>query len=75
MSDIEFMAYCLEEYKAVEHLNGKAVIDLFARYNVLQYINDHYGALHTTGGAYIVNDINRFIHARRNSGEAIPVGL
>jgi hypothetical protein len=65
MSDVEFTAYCIEEYKAAKHLNGKAVIDLFDQYGVLRYINDHYGALHTTGGTYIVGDISRFIDARK----------
>jgi hypothetical protein len=70
MSEVEFMAYCIEEYKAAQHLNGKVVMDLFGKYNVLQYIDDHYGALHTTGGAHIVEDINRFIDARRKNGDA-----
>jgi hypothetical protein len=63
MSDVEFMAYCIEEYKAAKQMNGKAVIDLFNQYGVLQYISDHYGALYTTGGEYIVEDISRFIDA------------
>ena len=67
MSDVEFMAYCIEEYKAVKRLNGRAVIDLFNQYDVLQYISDHYDALHTTGGTYIVRDISRFINARKES--------
>jgi len=65
---IEFMAYCIEEYKATEHLNGRTVIDLFGKYDVLPYIGSHYDALHTTGGAYIVEDINRFMNARRKNG-------
>ncbi|MDR1731622.1 MAG: DUF3791 domain-containing protein [Synergistaceae bacterium] len=68
MSEIDFMAYCIEEYKAAKHLNGRDVMDLFGKYDVLRYIDDHYGALHTTGSAYIVEDINRFIDARRESG-------
>ena len=62
---MEFMAYCVEEYKAVERLNGKAVIDLFGKYDVLEYIGNCYGALHTTGGPYIVEDINTFINSRK----------
>jgi hypothetical protein len=70
MSDMaDFMAYCLEEYKAAEQLNGKTVIDLFRKYNILKYVGDNYGALHTTGASYIVADINKFIDARRQNGE------
>jgi hypothetical protein len=36
MSDrVDFMAYCLEEFKAAEHLSGKIVIELFCKYNIL----------------------------------------
>ena len=64
---MEFMAYCIEEYKAAERLNGKAVIGLFGKYGVLEYIGNHYDALHTTGGPYIVKDINRFINNRKET--------
>jgi hypothetical protein len=56
-----FIAYCIEEYKTAEHLNGKAVITLFSKYNVFEYITSCYDVLHTTGGAYIAGDIKRFI--------------
>ena len=70
MSDMaDFLAYCIEEYKAAEHLNGKTVIELFRQYDILQYISDNYGALHTTGAQYIVEDINKCIAARRNHNE------
>ena len=60
-----FIAYCIEEYKAAEKLSGKAVIDLFDRYRVIDYIRSYYEALHTTGRQYIVNDINLYIKARQ----------
>ena len=62
---MEFMAYCIEEYKAAEHLSGKTVIDLFDKYGVLGYIADYFDALHTTGGEYIIKDINGFIDNRK----------
>jgi hypothetical protein len=60
-----FIAYCIEEYKTAEKLSGKAVIDLFNRFRVLDYIRSCYEALHTTGRQYIVNDINLYIQARQ----------
>ncbi|MDR2505870.1 MAG: DUF3791 domain-containing protein [Oscillospiraceae bacterium] len=56
-----FAVYCVEEYKAAEHLSGKAVIKLFNRHGVLDYIKRCYEALHTTGRQYIVNDIKGYI--------------
>lgn len=62
---IDFVVYCIEEYKNAEHLTGKKVIELFNRYRVIEYINAYYEALHTTGARYIVEDINLFIEARK----------
>jgi hypothetical protein len=62
---VEFIAYCLEEFKDAERLTGKAAIRLFEQYRVMDYLASCYGALHSTGGSYIVNDIREFIDARR----------
>jgi hypothetical protein len=62
----QFVVYCIEEYKSVEKLSGKAAIDLFNRYRVIDYIRSYYEALHTTGRQYIVNDINLYIKARQH---------
>jgi hypothetical protein len=61
----DFIVYCIEEYRDAEKLSGKAVIDLFNRYRVIDYIRSYYGALHTTGRQYIVDDINLYINARQ----------
>ena len=62
-----FVVYCIEEYKSAEKLSGKAVIELFNQYRVIDYIRSYYESLHTTGRQYIVNDINLFIEARRSA--------
>ena len=64
---INFIVYCIEEYKSAENLTGKAVIDLFNRYRVIEYIRAYYEALHTTGRQYIVDDINLYINARQSA--------
>ena len=60
-----FIVYCIEEYKSAKDMSGKAVIDLFNRYRVIDYIRAYYEALHTTGRQYIVDDINLYIEARQ----------
>ena len=62
---IDFIAYCLEEYRNAEKLSGKEVIALFNRFRVLDYIRSYYEALHTTGRQYIVNDIKTYIQTRQ----------
>jgi len=62
MSDnAEFIAYCLEEYKAAKGMTGKEVIALFKQYKIIDYIVSCYGALHTMGGLAITEDIQSLI--------------
>ena len=57
----EFIAYCLEEYKAAKGMTGKKVITLFKKYNIIDYIVSCYGALHTMGGLAIAEEIHSLI--------------
>ena len=57
----EFIAYCLEEYKAAKGITGKEVMALFKKYNIIEYIVTCYGALHTMGGLAIAEDIDSLI--------------
>ena len=57
----EFIAYCLEEYKAAKGITGKDVIALFKKHNIIDYIVTCYGALHTMGGLAIAEDIDLLI--------------
>ncbi|MGL4484680.1 MAG: DUF3791 domain-containing protein [Anaerovoracaceae bacterium] len=60
----DFIVFCIEDYKNALGLNGKEVIELFNKYGVIDYIRNCYGALHTTGPAYIIDDIQKFIAVR-----------
>ena len=59
--NLEFLAYCLEEYKTAYNMTGKEVIALFKRNDIFDYISSCYGALHTMGGLAIAEDINSLI--------------
>jgi len=62
MSDnADFLAYCIEEYKAAKGITGKEAISLFKKYDILSYIVTCYGALHTMGGLAITEDIDSLI--------------
>jgi hypothetical protein len=63
----EFIAYCMEEYKAAKEITGKEVITLFKKHNIIDYIVTCYGALHTMGGLAIAEDIDSLIENQRNS--------
>ena len=57
----DFIAYCIEEYKAAKNITGKEAIALFKKYDIIDYIVTCYGALHTMGGLAIVEDIDSLI--------------
>ena len=61
----KFLIFCLEIYKSRKNLSGKQAIELFRRYEIIDYIFSCYEALHTTGENYIIEDIDEFIKARQ----------
>ena len=73
MSDnADFIAYCIEEYKAAKKLTGKEAIVLFKKYDIIDYIITCYGALHTMGGLAITEDIDSLIEGiERNTRLAL----
>jgi hypothetical protein len=58
---IDFITYCIEEFKENEQLTGKEVIELFNRYDIISYIKSAYDALHVMGSLAITNDIKSLI--------------
>ena len=64
----KFLVYCIEIYKTAQKLNGRQVMRLFTQYNIQDYIIKCYGALHTTGPEYIIEDISGLIEDRKKSG-------
>jgi len=63
----DFLVYVIEEYKFLEQKTSKEVMELFSKYNVFNYILQHYEALHTMGGRAIADDINLLIQSPRRS--------
>jgi hypothetical protein len=62
---LAFLAYCVEIYKRAKNMTGRDVFNLFEKYGVLDYVTDCYGALHTTGAQYTIEDIDEFIASRK----------
>ena len=57
----EFLIYCMERYRYYKKLSGKEVAELFGKSGVNEYIIKCYGALHTVGEEYLMNDIEEYI--------------
>ena len=65
-----FLVYCIEIYKTAYKMSGKEVMDIFVQNGILEYIVECYGALHTTGPEYIIEDITGLIEKKqRNRGD------
>jgi len=62
-----FSVFCLENYKIIHNLRGKAAITVFQKYNVFEYINDCYDILHSQGRLSIICNIDEYIAHRENS--------
>jgi len=68
----KFLVYCVEIYKTAYKLNGRQVMQLFTQYGIPEYIVSCYGALHTTGPEYIIEDIAGLIADRRQKESQKP---
>lgn len=64
---LDFKAFCFEAYKAQHRLNGAETMELFKKYKVFDYLTACYDVLHTTGRAYILEDIEVYIKAREKT--------
>ena len=60
-----FLVFCIEKYKTAKTMTGKQVMEIFTKYNVLDYIYACFDALHTTGEYYIIQDIDSYIEERK----------
>lgn len=54
---LEFLIYCIEEYKRRNGTTGRETYNLFEQSGASRYIVDHYDALHTAGVEYTLADI------------------
>ena len=64
---LEFKVFCFEAYRVEKNLTGRETMQLFKTYGVLDYLEACFDVLHTTGRAYIVDDIDVFINARKRA--------
>ena len=64
----EFLIYCMERYRYYKNLSGKEVAELFKKSGVSKYIVECFGALHTVGEEYLMNDIDEYIAKSKGEG-------
>lgn len=63
-----FLSFCIEQYKNQKGMNGAEVLETFATYGVLDYLNKHFEILHTQSRQWILEDIDEYINTRKGNG-------
>ena len=61
---IEFLSFCIENFKVKHSMSGKDVAILFKQSGVLEFVSNGYEALHTQGKEYILEEIEIFLKNR-----------
>ena len=61
---IEFVSFCIENFKVKYSMSGKEVADLFKVSVTLEFIINGYEMLHTQGKEYILEEIEIFLKNR-----------
>lgn len=56
-----FLIYCIELYRRAKNISGRAAFDLFRQTGADDYVRQSFGALHTVGDQYVLDDIDGFV--------------
>ncbi|MDE5607063.1 MAG: DUF3791 domain-containing protein [Bacteroidales bacterium] len=63
--EMQFIVFCIEQYRLRHQLSSASVLALFIRLNVDRFLKDHFEVLHSQGTDYILHEIEMFIKRRR----------
>ena len=61
LEHLDFVIYCIEEYRWAHKLTGRQVLTVFRKYGLYEFIEASYDALHTYGGDSIVWNLDDYI--------------
>ena len=61
LKHMDFVVYCIEEYRNARKLTGRQVIAIFNKYRIYDFIEKSYDALHTYGGEEIMWNISEYM--------------
>lgn len=60
-----FVSFCIEQYAKAKKMPAENVVDLFEHYGIAEHFCDFYDVLHTQGGQWMVEEIDKMINDRR----------
>jgi hypothetical protein len=61
---IEFISFCIENFKIAHGMKGKDVANLFNESKVFDFLTEGYEIIHTQGKEYIIEEIEIFLKNR-----------
>jgi hypothetical protein len=61
---VDFIVFCIEEYKNAKKLTGEEVYRTFSKTGVLDFLTENFSLLHTFGKEYVLDTIDEFIKNR-----------
>lgn len=59
-----FVSFCIEQYKNYKNISGQESMLALSEAGVLDYLADHYDALHLESSQWIIQDIDRLVESK-----------
>ena len=62
LAKLEFVAFCIEQYKMATRQTGCEVEQMFSQQGVIKFLIDHYEVLHTQSAQFIQEEIVEYLN-------------
>jgi len=59
-----FVTFCIEQYKNYKNISGKEAMQTLSDAGVLEYLIEHYDALHLESRQWILKDIDDLVKSK-----------
>ena len=60
-----FVPFCIEQYAKAKNMSTEDVVNLFEQYGIAEHFCEFYEVLHTQGGQWLIEEIDKMINERR----------
>ena len=65
LAKLEFVSFCIEQYKKAANKGGREVEQLFSQRGVITFLLDNYEVLHTQSAQLIQEEIVEYLNNHR----------
>ena len=62
LAKLEFVSFCIEQYKKAANMSGCEVEQLFSQRGVITFLIDNYEVLHTQSAQFIQEEIVEYLN-------------